>query len=229
MKTLKSLLCASLALAPFACVRAEVSAQAWLESYYLYPEPAELSRAIARLSHEGYFDRAENTAVAIGFFSVIFSRYPERVAGWLQPLGHLPAKHIRLLACAVWQAGHPAGAEWLLALSQSSPLRSAVEQLALTPSRRVVDVPVRSPSSMRLLWGAFLGTGDERYIVGLFDAFRSDDRSLQVAAHMALAHTAAAHPRVMEICRVQFDRQPEDIRAGIRAALSRAELISTHF
>jgi len=204
--------------------RAEVSGQAWLETYYLNPQPAQIPGAIAKLSREGYFDRAENTAVAIGFLSTVFSENPTKVESWLRDMNDLPAKHQRLLAAALWQAGHPLGSELLAKLGQQSPVRNEVMRLAEMPSQPINVTPVRSPSSMRLQWGAFLASGEERYIVSILDAFGSNEPSLHSAARMALAQNAAAHPRVMEICRVQLDRQPEEIRSELRAAMNQAQL-----
>ena len=48
--------------------------------------------------------------------------------------------------------------------------RADIERLANTPSQPVADTSVASPSSMRLQWGAFLASGDERHIVRILDA-----------------------------------------------------------
>lgn len=226
MKTLQRLLLAGFALASTAALRAEVSAQAWLETYYLDPQPAELPRAVQNLSREGYFDRAENTAVAIGFLGTVFAKHPDRVDGWMQQLAQLPAKHQRLLAAALWQAGNPLASDLLRKHGQTSPVRTEVEKLASMPSQRIADTPVRSTSSMRLQWGAFLASGDERHIVSILDAFGLNEPALNSAARMSLAQNAAAHPRVMEICHAQLERQPEEIRSELRAALNQAATIS---
>ena len=225
MKTLKTFAAAAFTFAAVLTARADISAPAWLETYYLNPQPGELPRAVQQLSRAGYFDRAENTAVAIGFLSTLFARHPERVEGWLHEIGTLPAKHERLLAASLWQAGHPRGEELLRTLGRTSPMRAEIERLAATPVQRVADTSVRSPSSMRLQWGAFLASGDERHIVSILDAFGLNEPSLNSATRMALAQNAAAHPRVMEICRAQLERQPEEIRTELRAALNQAATV----
>jgi hypothetical protein len=222
MKTLPRLLLVGLALALCSALRADVSAQTWLETYYLNPRPAELPRAVEQLSRTGYFDRTDNTAVAIGFLGAVFAQNPDQVQGWLEQLSHLPAKHQRLLAAAVWQSGHSRGPAMLVSLAQRSPVRAEVERLASMPAPSLAETAVRSPSSMRLQWGAFLATGDERHVVSILDAFGQNEPQLSSAARMALAQNAAAHPRVMEICRSQLERQPEEIRSELRAALNQA-------
>jgi len=219
MKTLKFLFTAGLALASSLAARADVSAQAWLESYYLNPQPSELSRGLSLLSREGYFDRSENVAVAIGFLSTLFARHPAQVDGWVNQARRLPERHQRIVAAALWQAGHPQAPDLLRVLGRNSSVRAEIERLANTPSQPVADTSVASPSSMRLQWGAFLASGDERHIVRILDAIGNGERSLTTVAQMALAEQAAAHPRVAEICRAQLERQPDEVRSVLRAAL----------
>lgn len=220
MKTLLRLLLAAFVAASLShSARAQLSPQAWLETYYLNPKPAELPQAIQNLSRSGYFDRNENTAVAIGFFASVFAQHPERVEGWLRQVTSLPERHQRLLAAALWQAGHRGSDTMLRRLALHSPVRAEVERLASIDSQAIADTPVRSPSSLRLQWGAFLATGQDRHIVSIMEGFGRNDPSLHTAARLALAQSAAAHPRVLEICRDQLARQPEEIQAELRAAL----------
>jgi hypothetical protein len=222
MRTLQRIVVASCLLVTTISLRAELSARAWLETYYLNPAPALVPQAVTELSRDGYFDRRENVVVAIGFLAALIERHPGRVDAWLQELAMLPLAHRRLVASALWQAGHPSAEQALRQLGQTSPLREEVEKLAAIQGRTVTDTPVRSPSSMRLRWGAFLATGDERHVIAILEAFGLNEPGLNSAARMSLAQHAAAHPRIMEICRAQLDRQPEEIRSELRAALHQA-------
>lgn len=224
-KALPALLLAALAFAPASGARAEVSAAAWLETYYLHPQPAGHPSAIHRLSREGWFERPGHVAIAIGFIATIFAQHPQEVDAWLLQLNGLPLAHQRLVASALWQAGHPLGAEMLPVLGQYSRVRDQVLRLAGMPTVTIADTPVRSPSSMHLRWGAFLASGDERHIVSILDAIGEERPGLDAAARTTLARHAAAHPRVMEICRAQLDRQPEDVRSALRAALRDATAV----
>jgi hypothetical protein len=75
---------------------------------------------------------------------------------------------------------------------------------------------------MNFQWGAFLASGDERCIVNVLTALGSDEPGLATSARFALAQNAAAHPRVLDICRAQLDKQPESVRAELKAALNHA-------
>ena len=222
MQALKSILVAGLALAASYSARAESSGQAWLETYYLNPRPAELSQAVHSLSSAGWFEEKGNTAMAVGFLGTVFAANPDRINGWLENLADLPLAHRRLVAASLWQAGHPYGAELLKRLGGNSPVRAEVEQLAARTSLSVAQTPVASPSSMNLQWGAFLASGNERHVIAILDGMGTDRPGLDLAARQSLAQNAVAHPRVLEICRVQLDRQPESVRAELRAALNAA-------
>jgi len=221
-KTLHLILLGAILVAPALAAPAEISAQAWLETYYLNPQPAQLPREIQRLSRDGYFEQPGHVAVAIGFISTVFVQHPDQVDGWLLQLNGLPPAHQRLIASALWQAGHPLGAELLQKLGRSASNREQVERLASAPSVAIEDTPVLSASSMNLRWGAFLASGDERHIVSILDAIGSDQPGLDASARVALAQNAAAHPRVMEICQAQLDREPAEVRGALRAALLEA-------
>lgn len=220
MKTLKAVLLAGLALASSLAIRAETSAQAWLETYYVNPQPERLPAAVLELSRSGFLD--QNIALSIGFLSTVFAKNPTRVDTWLLQLGDLPLNHQRLLASSLWQAGHPLGGELLTVLSEHSAIRQEINRLASAPSRSIDDKPVLSPQSLNLQWGAFLASGEQTHVVAILDGMGADRPALDSAARVSLAQNAAAHPRVMEICRAQLDRQPEAVRAEVRAALKQA-------
>jgi hypothetical protein len=222
MKLPKLLLVAGLALASLVPARAASSAQALLEGYYLQPQPAAVPRIVRALCAEGDLDQPGQAAVAIGFLGTLFAQHPERVDAWLLELNGLPMAGHRLIAAALWQAGNPLGGEMLQNLGEFSPVRAEVRRLAATSSQPVAVTPVLSSSSMNLQWGAFLATGDERYIVNVLAALGSDRPSLDSAARYALAREAAAHPRVFEICQAQLSKQPAETQAVLRAALNDA-------
>jgi hypothetical protein len=223
MKTLQSLFVAGLVLATSFAARAESSAQAWLETYYVNPRPTELTANVRALSREGFFEKSGNTALGIGFLATVFAQNPTKVDRWLVELNGVSDKTHRLIIAALWQAGHPLGSELLRVVGQDSVVRNAVLKLSATPAQLITDTPVRSSSSMNLQWGAFLASGEERHITRIFDALGTGERSLDDAARVSLAHNAAAHPRVLELCRANLDRQPEEVRSVLRAALRDVE------
>jgi hypothetical protein len=102
------------------------------------------------------------------------------------------------------------------------PVRAEVDRLLAAGTLSVNQTPVDSAASMNLQWGAFLASGDERHIVSVLGALGSNEPGLATSARFALARDAASHPRVLEICREQLDRQPQAIRAELRAVVDDA-------
>src|SRR3954468_20975787 len=139
MKTLSSLLC--LLVVVTSAARAELSAAGWLETYYLNPEPAELPRNIRQLSRDGYFEQPGHVALAIGFIGSIFAAHPAEVDGWLLQLNGLPLRHQKLIVAALWQAGHPLGAELLPLLGQLDRNHEQLAEMASARCPSILETP----------------------------------------------------------------------------------------
>lgn len=201
------------------------SSERWLTHYYQNPQPADLARAVMSLSREGYFDVPGNVSRSIGFFSAVFAQHPEYVSTWFTQFEKLPVRAQRLMASALWYSGHPQGEKILdqLAMNASPETRASIDRLLSQNATPVLHTPVLSESSMNLQWGSFLASGDERYVTNILSAVGAGLPGVNEAARMSLAMNAASHPRVMEICRAQLDKQPNEVRSVLRAALNEAE------
>jgi len=129
----------------------------------------------------------------------------------------------RVLVAAAWMASNPAADRYLAKVypttvgAQRDATEQMIAQKAVTP---LVDIPVSSVHAMDLQWGAFLASGDERYVTNVFAAFGSPQPGLATEARYTLVQNAAADPRVMQVCRDVLSRQPEAVRAQFQAALN---------
>lgn len=233
MKRVKTLLAAIALFAALNSARAIESADVpargqqawqWVAHYYENPRPDDFVPSVYALSRTDYFETLGQPSIAIGFFATVFAQHPQHVDYWLRETSALPERHRRILAAAAWMAGHPAGVRRLqdMGAAEDRPLREELRELLARGSEPIAGTPVLSASSMNLQWGAFLASGDERHIVNVFAALGSDQPGVARTARFALAQNAAAHPRVLDICRAQIDRQPAAIRDELRAALNAA-------
>jgi hypothetical protein len=228
MKLIRVILATSatlVAFSPLQAVDANTTGRAWqwVAHYYENPRPDDFLSSVHALSRSDYFESVGQPAIALGFFATVFAQNPQKVSYWLAQTSTLPERHRRLLAAAAWKSGHPAGARLVQQMSAETPeVRAEVRQLLLNGSEPVLHTPVVSASSMNFQWGAFLASGDERCILNVLTALGSDRPGLANSARFALAQNAAAHPRVLAICRAQLDRQPESVRAELKAALNQA-------
>ena len=219
MNSFKTLFIAGLALATVAAASAKSAAQDWLEHYYQNPQPDRLGASVQALSREGYFEKPGHIALSIGFLSTVFAQNPEKIDQWLLEFNGLPLAHHRLIAVALWQAGHPIGAELLKTLGDYSPVREAIQSLANMPSGTVADTDVLTPASMNLQWGAFLATGEDCYVTNILAAIGQGNETLDQTARSSLTKNATAHPRLIAICQAQLTGQSVSARPALRSVL----------
>jgi len=202
-----------------------VNGDKWLNRYYQNPQPSALPNVVYELSREGYFESSGQPAQAIGFFSTVFAQNPAMIDQWFAQFKGLPVKDQRVLASALWYSGNKQGERRLLEMSANSSegVRSGINRMIAGGNKSVAETPVLSESSMNLQWGAFLASGNEKHITNILAAVGSGQPGITEAARISLAMNAATHPRVMEICRAQLDKQPNEVRSVLRAVLNDAE------
>jgi hypothetical protein len=224
MKSLRIAFAACLSLAAFPVVRGACFGRQWMESYYQHPAPDAFVQAVYSLNNDGYFMEPDQQYTAYGFFSTVFQQNPKQVDRWLRSTRFLPPSSRRVLAIAAWLAGDPDGPREVRELfaTFNFSVRAAVDRLVAAGPVSVYQTPVVAAAAMNLRWGAFLASGDERHIVSVLEALGSNEPGLATSARFALAQDAASHPRVLEICREQLDRQPQAIRTEIQAVVDDA-------
>jgi hypothetical protein len=199
----------------------------WLNSYYQNPQPEKVVQAAYGLSREGYFSQQGATSTAIGFFSAVFAKNPDKVDSWFAKFRELPVADQRLLASALWYSGNARGYGELnkLAAKASPETRDSIRRLLNSGAPQLESAPVLSDSSMNLRWGAFLGSGAETHVTAILAAVGQGQ--VGESARVALAFNAAQHDRVLEICRAQLDKQPNEVRSVLRAVINDAETKKT--
>jgi len=225
MKVLRFAFAAGASLVAFSALRADNFGRTWMENYYQHPAPDAFVQAVYSLNKDGYFEEAAQRDTAFGFFGTVFEQNPKQVDVWLRSASRFLPQHARrILAIAAWLSGNPAGARQLRELCGTFdyPARAEVYRLLAAGPVSVHQTSVVSAESMNLRWGAFLASGDERHIISVLEALGSNEPGLATSARYALAQDAASHPRVLEICREQLDRQPQAIRAEIQAVMDDA-------
>lgn len=202
---------------------ASASAEQWLNSYYQNPQPRDVVKSTFALSEEGYFAQDSNIATAIGFYSQVFAENPAQIDRWFAQFRDLPSSEQRLLASALWYSGNAKGEAMLrrLARDAAPETRKGIERMLATAQASVAATPVLSTSSMNLQWGAFLSSGDEKHVTNILAAVGRGD--IGQTARTSLAFNAAQHERVLDICRAQLTKQPNEVRSVLRAVINDAE------
>jgi len=227
MRIVPITIAACFALAALPALRAETGAgKSWMDHYSESPRQTDFVTGVLALNRDGYFASENQRFVAIGFLAQVFKQNPGEVNEWLQtavPL--LPNQGQRALLASAWLARNPASYKYLHDVHtwSSGDQRDAAEEMMGQESvPAVADIPVTSVHAMDLQWGAFLASGDGRYIENVFAAFGSNRPGLATEARYTLVQYAAGNPKVLQICRDVLARQPDAVRAQFQAALNEA-------
>ncbi len=205
----------------------------WIDSYYQHPEPARVVAAVKCLSDGGVFDNGVSIPPLAGFLSGVFRANPGMVNSWVDQLGALEEKHLRVVFMGIWYANLPDSKRMAMAFLERHPaLRTEVDSLLKGAPTVPENLPLEQGAwVLDTLWGKFLATGDaapvERIIGALayLDAERDKDRLvIGATARWSLFANAKKHARVLEICQKAVGRQTaavdDKLKEVINAALS---------
>ncbi len=123
--------------------------------------------------------------------------------------------------------------------SELSPERRGFLQgLLVNPPPDILSEPVASPAVLDMLWAMFMASGDERYvqkIIGVLPWLNEEGAAERIekgaaermliggAARWSLTSNAFQHDRVLQICRAEVERQPEEVRVVLREVIQSAE------
>ena len=96
---------------------------------------------------------------------------------------------------------------------------------------KLIEIPINSPMVLDMLWGAFMASGDEKYIIRIISALpnvnidiKEDHSKFMIGgtARWLLTSNAIQHEIVFKICKEQVSRQPEEISNILCEILAKA-------
>jgi hypothetical protein len=173
---------------------------AFVNKYYLQPEPDRIGSAIGSLSSSGVLQIPEAVESITAFFSEVFAMNPARLAEWQQVIETQP------------------------------PLTRVVLGRALSWSRTggVLQLEGRSPEMNNRYWGAFFASGNALYIKKLLDLVPfSEERNdfnlwaTGASAKWSLASNARQHVHVHVILEEEKNRADKRTQELIDELLTR--------
>lgn len=126
--------------------------------FYRHADPELVPKIIGYLSAESIKNRDKQPSL-IGLLSSIFRQYPDRVQGWVELANGRTARGV--IAQALWYADRRQHA--LDFLKSSGFSQKSVVWLGKQPSSPL-QFRVSNADHLDILWGAFFGSGDIRYV-----------------------------------------------------------------
>ena len=204
----------------------------WMSYYYENPQPDLTPMAIMTLSEGGYLSDESAMEQIMFFFSFIFRAHPEQIEVWLSSFQDLPNQEKMVILHSIWYSNTRQAKDYLGALSKTveGEMKELVTYFQGESPPGIEQIQITSPSSLDMLWAAFMATGDEKYVIHLMSVLPyeniKDDQTKQLigeAAKWSLISNAKKHEKVMSICVNQLTQQTENIASILKGIITEAK------
>lgn len=176
--------------------------------YYKQPQPDKVAEMLANASRYGILENPAQAGPFYSFLAQVYKQHPDRVEEWIKQGQNLPESDRAIMYRALWWSG-TAQAQRLIAnpdFTSNKTDRALLTKMQAENPPDILSLPVQSPSQVDQLWGAFLGSGDRRYverIIALIGTTEvTDDNSVLVSqvSEWSLASNIRQHELVRKIC-----------------------------
>ena len=204
--------------------------QSWVTYYYQNPNPALIPQAISTLREAGILTKETAIPPLVSFFSFVFRDNSEQIKNWFSQFSTLSDSEQKPLILALWYANTPQSREQLVLLQKqvSNEIAQRISSLLQEQPTPIESLAINSPSILDMLWGAFMATGEAKYVIRIMSAlplvkFENDPEKFLIgeAARWSLISNAVQHQKVMEICIAELDRQPVEIASILKEIIEK--------
>ena len=191
----------------------------WMTFYYKAPSPDSFTKQVRAMADKGLLKDDNAQAPIIAFLSQVMSANPKRIPDWIDEASDLDEKQHNTLLAAAWYSDTEEARDLFKKQKRDAYLKQKAPD--------ILKIEVNNPSTLDMLWGYFMATGDSapiRRIVsalslskysGALDRFKTSEKTekdkkeayLEVtfqAAQWSLESNCKTHPRVLEHCEKIF-------------------------
>jgi hypothetical protein len=193
--------------------------------YYLHPSPEKIPQAVQAMHKMGYLRKESAGAPIAAFLSLIFRSTSVAMEKTLVDFSSYSPVEQQVLLRALWLADT---AQSKTALQKFELGNDNAESVKSVPPR-IEQLPVESPDVLDMLWGAFMATGDEKYVIQVisvlpYSTIKGNIPRLLVggSAKWSLTSNAIQHKRVLDICESQLEKQPKETKEILAEVISEA-------
>ncbi len=196
--------------------------------YYLGPEPDRVPEAFKTLKDAGMFASPERAWGYVSFFTEVMARSATRIAAWTDEVGTLADPAKSYWWTAVWTGGTVEGQQ-LIEMGKReaivSPRHLDYKWLDTQPPN-ILARPIRGPDQVKMLWHAFLATGEKRYVLKLVEGLPPvpalDPSETDVVARHRHAQQSAIRPAARETLIAGLRDHPR-VREALEEALAKLQ------
>ena len=198
----------------------------FMSYYYLHPTPEKVPQAVQAMHKMGYLQKESAGAPLTAFLSLIFKSTSSAIEKSLVDFSSYPPTEQQVLLRALWLADT---SQSKMAL-QKFKLGNDNAELFKSVPPKIEQLPVESPDVLDMLWGAFMASGDEKYVIQVisvlpYSTIKGNIPHLMVggSAKWSLTSNAIQHKRVLDICKAQLEKQPKEVKEILLEVISEAE------
>jgi hypothetical protein len=193
--------------------------------YYLHPSPEKVSQAVLAMHKMGYLQKETSGAPITSFLSLIFRSTPSAIETTLTGFSSYSPTEQQVLLRALWLAD----TDQSKMILQKLVVGNENSDLLKSAPPKIERIPVESPDVLDMLWGAFMATGDEKYVLPVisvlpYSTAKGNIPRLLVggSARWSLTSNAIQHKRVFDICNTQLEKQPKEVKEILSEVISEA-------
>jgi hypothetical protein len=207
----------------------------WITYYYLKPEPEKTVAAIRLMSTTGKLDDQAALSPIMAFLSEVFRQNPKQLPIWADQLKDIKPEHRRLVWQALRLSGLKKEVDVILKTARKNEKATMedqffIDELYMRDPPDLLTVPIRNSGTLDAMWGHFVASGDERFIVRIIETLAGLGKPKDIgafetatAARLSLTSNAVQHPKVMAVCKKQIETQPEEIKSILKTIVTEAE------
>ena len=207
----------------------------WMTHYYEHPAPGEVFSSLKYMSDTDMLAYKKSYAPTFGFLAGIFKNNPKESKELLNKLKTLKKFPAEILIQGIWYANLPDSEKTALAILEKHPdLKSKFNFMYKEKPVSVEDIPFsKAPWVVDALWGDFMATGNEKPVSRIISALKWSDEKhddndidklvIGVAAKWSLVSYSINHKKVLEICKSELKKQPENVKSKLMEVVNLAE------
>ena len=169
----------------------------WMMFYYKNPAPEQLVAEVRAMTKAGALKDPNAQPPTVAFLSRVMAKNPTKINKWLEELGDLEKNERSVVFAAAWYSD----TDEARAFFKKKGLQDYLDQEA--PA--ILEMEVKDPSTLDMLWGYFMATGDEAPIRRIISAF-------------ALSKHAGAVERFKDSAKTEEDRKAAYFDATFQSA-----------
>ncbi len=198
----------------------------WAMYYYKDPRP-EMLEDIVKSKKLCGTDNAVIVPMGV-FLSVLFEKRPEDAEKIIRIVKDYSESEKKCYKVALLFADIPGREQLFKELVGSDGCQDEQIEQIKKPVERIEEIPINSPTVLDMLWGAFMASGDEKYVKRVIStlSFKTDgDVGELVIGNMAklsLDMNMRQHEKVLDICVKEAKMAPPEVKSRLQKIIEDA-------